>query len=69
MTKTNSYEEYVVEAMNTATTLRRGQFACNLLYKKRPDLAGRLFDNHPDLDPFYVDEKIPAFLTWVGENW
>lgn len=61
-----SFEEYLIEAMNTPTALRRGQFAVNLLFDKRPDLCGKL---DIDLDPFYQDIRIPQFLTWVGENW
>ena len=64
-----TFEEFLIESMNTPTPLRRGQFACNLLYKKRPDLAARIFDNHPELDPFYRDTNIPKFMIWVGENW
>ena len=62
-------EEFFMESMTAPTPLRRGQFAYNLLYEKRPDLATRIVENHSDVDPFYTDEKIPQFLLWVGENW
>lgn len=64
-----SFEDYLIEAMNTPTTLRRGQFAVNLLYDHRPDLYIKVTTTTEYIDPYYHDIRIPQFLTWVGENW
>lgn len=65
-----AFEEYLIAAMNTPTTQRRGQFAFNLLHTKRPDIATKLLTSGDlALDPYYLDVRIPKFLTWVGENW
>lgn len=47
--------------------LRCGQYMCNLLYEVRPDLADRI--RGTAIDPFYLDERIPDFLSYVGDNW
>lgn len=64
-----TFEEFFIESMNTPTPLRRGQFAYTLLYEKRTDLAARMVEEQPDVDPFYLDTKIPEFLVWVAKNW
>lgn len=47
---------------------RDGQKAFNLLASHRADLASRV-RGRVDLDPFYVDEVLPAFWEWVEANW
>lgn len=46
---------------------RRGQAAFNLLHVLRPDLADLVRGS--EHDPFYTDERLPAFLEWLGERW
>jgi hypothetical protein len=46
---------------------RSGQHAYNLLMHTRPDLCGALVGS--ELDPFYDDDRLPAFLEWVSEHW
>lgn len=46
---------------------RRGQALFNYLYSVRPDLAQVICGS--DLDPFYSDERIPACLSWLAQDW
>lgn len=46
---------------------RQGQFYFNRLYQVRPDLADGLRGTLQD--PFYRDDRIPGFLTVVGDLW
>lgn len=43
--------------------LRAGQAAFNTLYLVRPDLADEIRGG--DLDPFYRDDRLPAFWDWI----
>jgi hypothetical protein len=47
---------------------REGQTAFNLLYILRPDLSEQIRGD-VQLDPFYVDGKLPAFWAWVEQEW
>lgn len=64
-----TFDQFLIESMNTPTNLRRGQFAVNLLSQVRYDLYELLTETGPGVDPFYNDTLIPSFLVWVGENW
>jgi len=46
--------------------LRRGQNYFNALDMLYPDLAEEV--RGTDIDPFYVDAKLPAYLKWLGEH-
>lgn len=46
---------------------RAGQAAFNALHQWDPALANSLRE-HPDLDPFHDDTKLPAFLDHVRER-
>lgn len=46
---------------------RKGQYASNLFHHCRPDLA--ILIAGTDVDPFYQDERLPAFYAWVKEHW
>ena len=46
---------------------RRGQTFYNILDFHRPELAWQVIASA--LDPFYQDENLPEFLTWVEKNW
>lgn len=60
-------EQYLVNVHYPVASQRRGQWAFNLLFEVRPDLANKV--RSTDLDPFYNDGLIPVFLQWVEENW
>lgn len=46
---------------------RKGQLHFNLLHRLRPDLADKI--RGTEIDPFYLDERIPTYLTWITNNW
>ena len=46
---------------------REGQTYVNVLAQVRPDLSAKVLDLQ--IDPFYQDEHIPAFLQYVHDNW
>jgi hypothetical protein len=48
--------------------LRLGQTYYNVLYAMKPKLASTIISCGP-LDPFYVDENLPAFLSYVADAW
>jgi len=41
----------------------------NALIRHNPSLLERLQRDRPDLDAFYVDNRMWATLLWVKENW
>lgn len=43
--------------------MRAGQAAFNTLYMVRPDMADQIRGGA--LDPFYVDDRLPAFWDWI----
>lgn len=47
---------------------REGQKAFNLLLDCRPDLAEKIRGNM-NLDPFYRDDRLKPFFSWVMDNW
>lgn len=46
---------------------RRGQAFFNALYQVRPEIANAI--RGTTLDPFYRDERIPAFAEHLVECW
>lgn len=46
---------------------RKGQAYFNTLHEMRPDLSEQVRGSH--IDPFYRDEVIENFLSFVGGNW
>ncbi len=46
---------------------RFGQFLFNSLARTQPALANEICGS--DLDPFHRDDRVPAFLQYVGSNW
>lgn len=46
---------------------RMGQFLFNTLHAVNPELANEIRSG--ELDPFYDDEKVGAFLVYVLDNW
>jgi hypothetical protein len=62
--------EYMAEVQRrtwATTHLRLGQIAYNLLSDCRKDLSEKVVGT--EFDPFYDDSKLPAFYTWLAENW
>ena len=62
-----SYESFVNSCNYPAAHQRKGQSAFNLLCSLRPDLSEQV--RATPLDPFYQDEILPAFFSWVKEHW
>lgn len=46
---------------------RLGQSYFNVLHRLRPDLANKV--RSTNLDTFYNDTRIPAFLAHIKEHW
>lgn len=63
----NTFETFITEASWHKPSQRPGQRYMNLLMDMRPDLAKMVRAN--DLDPFYLDERIPMFLEYVMRHW
>lgn len=60
------------EAKRMPGDLRPGQIAYNCLHDERPDLCAKIMESEEsknDYDPFYRDEKLPAFWQFVVDNW
>jgi hypothetical protein len=66
-----TFEEYHNKAARTYADyawkgIRAGQHYSNVLFM----VNQKLYHAVPkELDPFYNDEKLGEFLTWVAENW
>lgn len=45
---------------------RRGQCLMNVLFRTNPQLAEKV--SQSDFDPFYIDARIDACLTWLKAN-
>lgn len=53
-------------------TERKGQYAMNLLHTLRPELYDKVMDNDAGdhrIDPFYVDNNLPAFFAFLATVW
>ena len=67
-------EEYLIElaARQRPKEQRRGQFAYNLLHEMHREVAVQLVEEatsgNPGIDPFYNDDRLPAFEQWLFEN-
>lgn len=64
-----TYEEFIASLAdhNRPPRWRKGQFAFNALHDARPDISEELRTSC--LDPFYNDNRIPAFLEAVASMW
>ena len=60
---TSSFEAAVDRVRTLFPEWRDGQAHCNVLRVARPDLYLELIGT--DADPFYRDDRIPAFLDWL----
>ena len=66
-----SFEDYwdaLTERWQAPQPFRLGQDAFNLLHRFRPDLCEKIMGNL-EIDPFYVDDRLPEFLAFVKAQW
>lgn len=68
-TTPEALQDFCAALKRKPDALRKGQFAMNLLSARRPDLYDRLMQEDRELDPFYSDDRLPAFFDWLRENW
>lgn len=63
-----TFEEFrkYVEEHRHDLDWRRGQTAFNLLAQARPRIAAVV---PAEADPFYLDERLPAFWLFVEQHW
>lgn len=67
-----TYGEYLHTALrdfNSEGLIRSGQWLMILLAEHNPALHNHIMTFRSDVDPFYVDNRIPAFLEYVQEHW
>lgn len=62
-----TFNAYLAACAETPRSQRHGQWAFNVLYFERPDIARQL--NGGPLDPFYSDAVLPEFYRFVERNW
>ena len=63
-----TYEQWIARAAITKPKAQRyGQWLFNSLYSVRPDIANRIRTSIND--PFYQDNRVPAFLEAVAKEW
>lgn len=65
-----TYEEYLqlmISTIHERGDQRIGQFALNALEKSNPRVAKLV--RGTDLDPFYKDDRLDAFLIFTQNNW
>ena len=60
-------ENFVTESSIEYPNWRKGQLYFNCLYSMDPELANELRGS--DKDPFYRDDRIPAFLEIIEQRW
>jgi hypothetical protein len=68
----NNYEEWLnaaLKAYHTTTHEQRlGQWLFNSLHYIRRDLTDAI-QSMDEVNPFYINQKIGAFLKYVERNW
>lgn len=66
-----TFEQYIGAAAGlhwAMPGIRAGQAAFNVLATHRPDLSEQVRGD-TNLDPFYQDDRLPAFYAWLAEHW
>lgn len=63
----NEFVTKFVQSEYLAHGQRKGQLAFNLLYECHPQLAEEIRTG--DHDPFYADERLPMFWSYVAIHW
>jgi hypothetical protein len=66
MTK-NDFVHTVVTTLKQERSLRAGQTMFNVLCQMKPEIANKI--RATENDPFYENNRIPAFLAVVDELW
>lgn len=61
------YQSVVAWAHNRHPEWRRGQTAYNVLRRWRPELTDQVL--FTPLDPFYQDDRLQLFLSFIEERW
>jgi hypothetical protein len=63
------YDGMVSRNLILNKTWRAGQGLFNTLEQFNPEIANEI--RGTDLDPFYINDRIPSFMAWLGErmNW
>lgn len=60
-------EEIAIQLRVEFPEWREGQSLVNALSRVRPLMAATLYADQPH-DPFYVDDRVPAFRAWLAEQ-
>ena len=60
-------DEFLRKALEPQRATRPGQRFINLLHEVKPSLAYRL--KKINLDPYYVDQLLPAAIQYAVDNW
>ena len=63
-----SYNDWIKENGGIPAGIRKGQMWFNLLNAARPDIANRIRGAYK-VDPFYRDENLGAFFSYVQGAW
>ena len=64
-----SLQEFGLKVQGVTTIYsgwRKGQVLFNVLYDERPEWADEI--RATEIDPFYEDQKIPAFWEWLEQK-
>jgi len=59
-----NFWKMVMEYRNTHKGLREGQILFNVFHKINPDMANFICGR--EFDPFYDDDRIPAFCNFIS---
>jgi hypothetical protein len=64
-----TYHEFMMSVLKShrADDIRPGQQAFNMLHNVRPDIADALYGT--DSDPFYMNNNLPRFWSFVESHW
>jgi hypothetical protein len=68
--KVCDFADYIIRVRNYKRyypSQREGQVYMNVLFAMRGDLYNRITGT--TYDPFYDDDKVPMFLTFLGGLW
>jgi hypothetical protein len=60
-------DEFLRKALEPQRATRSGQRFINLLHEVKPSLAYKL--KKINLDPYYVDQLLPAAIQYAVDNW
>lgn len=69
MTTSESFINYLIALQTRHPSIRIGQHMFNTLYYYNPNLAKDIRGQLDSIDPYYNDSNVPAFLSYVIQNW